>query len=99
MIELRGIPASPGIAQCKVLVLNDDQRDIPRYSINEEMVASEYARYSEAVAKAIQEIEDIKLRSEESEKSVSAGEMHMLDTHKLMLSDPDLGNKVQAGLV
>ncbi len=98
MIELRGIPASPGIAQCKVLVLNDDQRDIPRYSINEEMVASEYARYSEAVAKAIQEIEDIKLRSEESEKSVSAGEIQMLDTHKLMLSDPDLGNKVQAGL-
>jgi phosphotransferase system enzyme I (PtsI) len=98
MIELRGIPASPGIAQCQVLLLKDDQRDIPRYAIDEQMVASEYSRYTEAVSKAIQEIEDIKAQSDASDVQLKPGERQMLDTHQLMLADPDLGNKVQAGL-
>ncbi len=96
MIELCGIPASPGISQGTVLRLQDDQREIPRYHIDEEMVSREYERYTVAVDKAMEEIESL---MEKGNASLTLAERQMLDTHKLMLSDPDLGNKVQSALI
>lgn len=95
MKELRGISASPGISQCAVLVLQDDQNEIPRYDIDEDMVSREYERFSQAVQAAISEIEQIK---NQGDTPLQPNERQMLDTHMLMLNDPDLGHKVQAGL-
>jgi len=95
MKEFRGISASPGIAMGKVLVLQDDQSTIPRYSITSKQIDREHLRFEDGVARATQEIEQLKTRGL---TALSSDELTLLDTQLLMLSDPELSNKVRKRL-
>lgn len=95
MKEFRGISASPGIAMGKVLVLQDDQSAIPRYTITSKQVDREHLRFEDGVAHASQEIEQLKTRGL---TALSSDELTLLDTQLLMLSDPELSNKVRKRL-
>lgn len=63
------------------------------------MVSQEFERFSQAVQSAIGEIDDIKTRAEKQGAPLEPSERQMLDTHMLMLSDPEMGNTIQAALV
>lgn len=95
MNEFRGISASPGIAMGKVLVLSDEHLSIPRYEIEASMVPTEHERFLKAVETAMSEIFRIK---DDGERGLSNEEATLLDTHLLMLSDPDLSTRVESEL-
>lgn len=92
MKEFRGISASPGIAMGKVLVLQDDQASIPRYTITSKQIDREHLRFEDAVTRASKEIEELKTKGI---TALSSDELTLLDTQLLMLSDPELSNKVR----
>jgi phosphotransferase system enzyme I (PtsI) len=95
MNEFRGISASPGIAMGKVLVLQDDQASIPRYTITSKQIEREQLRFEDAVTRASKEIEELKTKGI---TALSSDELTLLDTQLLMLSDPELSNKVKKHL-
>lgn len=95
MTTSRGISASPGIAMGKVLLLRDDHQAIPQYPIEFSMVDAELARFAGAVERAVCEIQKLK---NDSLPTLTNDEVTLLDTHLLMLTDPELSDRVDAGL-
>lgn len=89
---IEGISASPGIVYGKAFVYIDDIQKIPRYSIESSAALAEFERFTQAVTRAVHEIDTIK---QASSKDLHHDEMNMLDTHLLMLSDPDLSSQVE----
>ncbi len=96
MKELRGIPASPGIAVAPAFVLVDDaDGSVPDYGIREEDVADEWRRLLAAFERARTEIIELrdKAREEMGEEKGA-----IFDTHLLMMDDPDVIDKLEASL-
>lgn len=89
MKEFRGVPASPGIAIGRAFLFSDDDLTIPEYSIEHHEVSFEMARYRTAVGQAVLELEKIKVRS-----GPSGDPDGFLDTHMMMLMDPEIEAKV-----
>lgn len=89
MKEIRGIPASPGIAIGKVFLYSDDEISIPEYDIHETEIHLEMQRYRSAVGSAVRELEVLKGASGEVDDPDD-----FLGTHILMLQDPDIETKV-----
>jgi phosphotransferase system enzyme I (PtsI) len=89
MKEFRGVPASPGIAIGRAFLYNDDELTIPEYPIHGHQVSLEMDRYRTAVGRAVSELEQIKVRS-----GPSGDPDGFLDTHLLMLQDPEIEAKV-----
>jgi phosphotransferase system enzyme I (PtsI) len=89
MKEFRGIPASPGIAIGPVHLHNDDDLEIPEITIAASAVAGEMERYRAAVSRAVAELERLRLRSG------SGVDPTLLDSHILMLQDPEMEMSVQ----
>ncbi len=96
MIELQGIPASPGIAIGRAFLFLNDKPSIPEYSIPEEEVDREYKRFQEAVDKAEKEIQGLKFSSNTAKLEI---ESRFLDAHLLILKDPvflkEIKNRLQ----
>ncbi len=89
MKEFRGVPASPGIAIGRAFLYNDDELTIPEYPILSHQVSFEMDRYRSAVGRSVDELEQIKTRSG------PAGDPEgFLDTHLMMLQDPEIEAKV-----
>ncbi len=88
MLEMRGIPAAPGVAIGRAYVLNRSYLVGSQYEISEEEVEVELARFERAVKAAQRQLKSVLRRLQ----SVGAGEEHtfILEAHLLMLQDPEL---------
>lgn len=95
MKTFSGISASPGIAIGKSYLHIEELTKFPSYAIEKHQASSEYQRFRLAVERAIAEIEQLK---ESAFKELRADEVNMLDTHLLMLSDPDFAEKIEKGI-
>ena len=89
MKEFRGVAASPGIAIGKAFLYNDDDLTVPEYPIHGHQVGPEMDRYRAAVGRAVLELKQIKVRS-----GPSGDPDGFLDTHLMMLQDPEIEAKV-----
>ena len=96
METISGISAAPGIAIGRVFIYSHDTPAIPRYEIAEEDVAREMERFQEAAANAHEELEELK-RSGGGE--INDEQLQILDSHLLMVQDPDFHEKVHDGIV
>ncbi|HUX14053.1 MAG TPA: phosphoenolpyruvate--protein phosphotransferase [Spirochaetia bacterium] len=95
MHELTGISASPGIAIGKVFLYLDDGPSVPRYPIRADQVGREMERLSRAVSRASDEIKGLRRSSEQENR---AEQVKLLDTHLLMLADPDFTGRIESDL-
>jgi phosphotransferase system enzyme I (PtsI) len=95
MQELRGISVSPGIAIGPVFAYHDDRPAIPEYEVEIERLASEMDRFNAAVEKAKGEIQELK---QKAETEVSDRSTSLLDSHLLMLEDPEFLKAVKQKL-
>lgn len=86
--ELWGIAASPGIAIGKAYVYMDSDVSVPEYAILEHEVVLEMRRYEIAVTRAVADLETLKGENPQSE------EHSFLDSHILMLQDPEFRDKI-----
>jgi len=93
MKELKGISGSPGIAIGKIFYYLDENLSVPEFDLVEEDVEAEVQRYETALGRAEKELQELK-------KSTPSGleESRFLDSHILMLQDPDFNSKVVEGI-
>jgi phosphotransferase system enzyme I (PtsI) len=93
MKELRGISAAPGVAVGKAFLHVDDEAPaIPRYAVRDGDIAAEWARFTEAVRVASDEVRELRDRA-----SREMGEEHakIFEAHLLMLDDPELFDQIK----
>ncbi|MCF7929497.1 MAG: phosphoenolpyruvate--protein phosphotransferase [Spirochaetales bacterium] len=95
MKEFTGISASPGIAIGRAFPYLEDSTTIPHYDITDNQIAMEYQRFVEAADKAAVEIQDIIDNTSEEDRYT---ENNFLETHVMMLNDPEFRQKVNEGL-
>ena len=96
MNELSGIPASPGIAAAPpFLFLTEDGSSVPVRPIAPDEVSLEWQRFLAAVAKARIDVTTLRDKAK-----LEAGEEQaaIFESHLLMLSDPDLHDRIERGL-
>ena len=96
MKELRGIPASPGVAVAPAYVFFDETEiSVPAYSLEASDIPEEWARFLQAVEKARAEVTYLRDRAlQEAGRDQAA----IFESHLLMLSDPDLLDRIEADL-
>jgi phosphotransferase system enzyme I (PtsI) len=95
MKTFKGISASPGIYIGKSYIYIDDMLQVPKYEIDEEEVENELDRFHTAARKAGEEIRELQKQT----TSIMGGEeSRMLDSHLLMLQDPELTKKIEENL-
>jgi len=94
MNEINGISASPGIAIGQAFLYLDDTPTIPRYKIEESQIPNEFERFTIAVEKALSELRGL----QEDENGGEANQRELLDSHVLMLSDPELSSSIDGRL-
>ncbi|HSV57122.1 MAG TPA: phosphoenolpyruvate--protein phosphotransferase [Magnetospirillaceae bacterium] len=96
MIELTGVPVSPGIAiGSTFLYLEDDDVSIPKYHIRESDIETEWQRFQTAVGKTRDEITDLRDRAL---SEMGASHSAIFDSHLLMLDDPELMEGLETSL-
>ena len=96
METISGISAAPGIAIGRVFIYSHDTPAIPRYEIAEEDVAREMERFQQAAANAHEELEQIKRGGADE---ITDEQLQILDSHLLMVQDPDFYEQVHDGVV
>ncbi len=95
MKEFHGITASPGIAVGKAYIFKEENISVPKYDISPKEVENELKRFINAVENATEEIEILKTRMKDS---MGDDERNLLDSHIMMINDPELKNQVDAEL-
>jgi phosphoenolpyruvate-protein phosphotransferase (PTS system enzyme I) len=91
MKTLKGISAAPGIAIGKVYVYLDDAIRVPKYTISPDDVAYERDRFDQAATRAVDELERLKHTSTSEMGEERSG---FLDSHILMVRDPEFQTQV-----
>lgn len=95
MKTLHGISASPGIVTGKAFVYFEDNINVPKYKIDDHEVDGEYERFLDATERASSEITEIKKKAADS---AEGDQIRFLDSHLLMLKDPEFTKRVEKGL-
>ena len=95
MKKLTGISASPGIAIGTVFYYFDENINVPRYAISKREIAVEKERFFEATARAREELIALK---EDSTSELVEEQIRFLDSHILMLEDPDFTGNIEKNL-
>jgi phosphotransferase system enzyme I (PtsI) len=95
MLELHGISASPGIAIGTAFLYLEDNPRVPKYEVGLDDVAAELERFQTAVHRAREELEALRRRAAESHTRENAG---FLDSHLMMLEDPEFHSDVERRL-
>jgi phosphotransferase system enzyme I (PtsI) len=91
-----GIPASPGVAVGRVLVYAEDEDpEIPRYSITGAVVSSEWDRLQRALAAAVSELTAL---YERASTEMNREQADILQAHLLMLEDVDFHDQLKERL-
>ncbi len=96
MIELNGIPASPGVAVARAfLFATEDSSSVPVRAVEESELPAEWERFLGAVAKAKVEVTALRDKAR-----IEAGEDQaaIFESHLLMLDDPDLHERIEQSL-
>jgi len=91
MKEFTGITASPGIVIGKVYLHIDNKLRIPKYDIEIEQISTEYERFQAAIIKATNEIKSL---ISQNNDDMSIEERRLIETHILMLNDPEFNSKI-----
>jgi len=97
MIELSGIPASPGVAVARIFIFaTEDSSSVPVRPIEASELAAEWARFLAAVDKARADVTSLRDKAR-----IEAGEDQaaIFESHLLMLDDPDLHEKIERSLM
>lgn len=81
---IKGIAASPGIAHGKAFVYLQNQLEVPSYTIGENQIESELARFESAILETRKEITAVRDKIAESLGELEAG---IFDAHLLVLED------------
>ena len=81
---LKGISASPGIVIGKAFILDSEELNIPKRSIKEQDIASEIARFEDALIQTRSEILKIQ---EKIEKEMDSKHAEIFSAHILVLED------------
>lgn len=89
MKEFRGVAASPGIAIGRAYLPSEVEIAVPEYGISQDQVPAEMERYRAAVERSVADLDLILGRA-----GAAADTHGFLDTHKLMLRDPEVEAKV-----
>ncbi|MFW5800964.1 MAG: phosphoenolpyruvate--protein phosphotransferase [Spirochaeta sp.] len=92
MVVLNGIPVSPGIAIGSALVFTSLGSSIPQYDISPADAENEIVRFQAALDAAIYEIDEV-IR-QKSDQPNNDDSISMLESHRLMLQDPDMQEQV-----
>lgn len=95
MKTFKGISASPGIYIGRVFLYMDDILQVPKYEIKPEDVEAELDRFHEATQKAGEEIKSLQ---EQAHGTMGTEESRMLDSHLLMLKDPEFLHRIEKNL-
>lgn len=95
---IKGIPSSPGIAIGKVFLYANQHIKIPVYSIDKSEIPQEIERFKEAVGKTEKDLKELKSQSSNASKKEKEKDLEIIDTHLMMLQDPDLHSQVKSGL-
>ncbi len=95
MKELTGISASPGIAIGAVFYYFDESIKVPKYPISKREVPAEKKRFFEATARAREELIALK---EDSTSGLVEEQIRFIDSHILMLEDPDFTGNIEKNL-
>ncbi|MBN1686130.1 MAG: phosphoenolpyruvate--protein phosphotransferase [Spirochaetales bacterium] len=95
MKTLTGISASPGIAIGVVFYYHDETIKVPKYTIGKVEVKSEKKRFGEATARARDELLALK---ETSTNGKVEDQSRFLDSHILMLEDPEFTGNIERNL-
>lgn len=91
MLVLKGIPASPGIAIGKAVLLPGETFTVSKHYIALEAVDGELHKFEHSLQKTMQELDEsaAKVRA-----TLGAEYASLMDTHKLILQDPALKDAV-----
>ncbi len=92
MKTFKGISASPGIVTGEVFLYLDDTVQVPKYDIEPDKVENELERFHEAARKAGNELRDLQIRTS---ASMGKEESKLLDSHILMLKDPEFTRNIE----
>ena len=95
MRKLTGISASPGIAIGKPFLYLHERPTVPRYDISGSEIDGELARFRDAADRARSELERIR---EQQASEVDPEQLSIIDSHLLMVKDPELEDQVYRGL-
>ncbi|MBN1697864.1 MAG: phosphoenolpyruvate--protein phosphotransferase [Spirochaetales bacterium] len=91
MKTLKGIVASPGIIIGKAYLYLEKEYSTPKYDIKDSEILAEHERFLKAVESATIEIKELKKKKK---KKISKEECRLLDSHILMLNDPDITREI-----
>jgi len=92
---MKGIPASPGISIGKVFLYSTQTLNVPSYSIDEEEVAGEITRFNNAIYRVKLDLEEL---VEKTRKTAGKKDLEIIETHLMMIEDPDLKNQITQGI-
>jgi len=95
MKTFKGISASPGIYIGKIFLYFDDIQQVPRYKIEDQDIESELERFHAAAGKAG---EEIKALQDKTSSTMGTEESRLLDSHLLMLKDPEFTRRIEENL-
>ena len=95
MKTFKGISASPGIYIGKVFLYLDEISQIPKYEIDPKEVEAELERFHSAADKAGDEIKTLQ---QQASNTMGSGESRLLDSHLLMLKDPEFKKRIEDNL-
>ncbi len=95
MKKFRGISASPGIAIGRIFLYLDEKLKVPRYDILPDDLENEIDRFKQASSRAVEEIKALQKEATEQELGE---ESRFLDSHILMLSDPEFISRIELNL-
>ena len=91
MLVLKGIPASPGIAIGKAVLLPGETLTVSKHYIALEAVDGELNKFQHSLQKTLQELDE---SAAKVGATLGAEYASLLDTHKLILQDPALKDTV-----
>ncbi len=95
MKTFKGISASPGIYIGKVFLYLDEISQIPKYEIDPKEVEAELERFHSAADKAGDEIKTLQ---QQASDTMGSEESRLLDSHLLMLKDPEFKKRIENNL-
>ena len=91
MLVLKGIPASPGVAIGRAILVPGENLTTTKHYIADGAVEGELKKFQQALQKAMIELDECSQKVRETLGSEYAG---LMDTHKLILQDPALKDAV-----
>ncbi len=83
----RGVAASEGVCQGKIVVLRRPEGGVPKRMISPDEITAEIKRFEEALTQTRQDIKDVQ---EKVSQAMDASEAGIFDAHLMVLEDPSL---------